>query len=275
MRRLLRLGVLLLFGLGLSAQTQDSCLQCKWLPCLRNMRDQKQRMVRIYEGFKAFWDPHCRYDGPVALAVLDFGPLKPDQRDDFYRVALAQLGQLQTMVNLRAQNVPKPDGCALPDDFELSIATDGLITCKTDQGQLKRAMEAMPCAELANLLARHEALHAQRCAERWKDGKAWEYVVEANGKRASRWLPPHMLTAYGQCIEEIEAYQVELKELNYLIDVLEERCQPRRDHSGSTLPPSGDSPSTSRSVPPRQAPPMPRAKPIPPPKPLAPPKPIS
>jgi len=272
MRRLLRLGVLLLFAGALSAQTQETCLQCKWLPCLRSMRDQKQRMVRIYEGFRTFWDPHCRFDGPAAVAVLDLGALKPTQRDVFYRTALAQLGQLQAMVNARAQNVPKPDGCALPEDVELTISTDSLTGCKTDPAQLKRAMEAMPCSELANLLAQHEALHVQRCSARWAAGKAWEYVVEVEGRRASRWLPAQMLTAYGQCLEEIEAYQVELKELDRLIERLEELCHPRRSFSGQ--PTSSDPSRGTALAPPRALPPPPSRAPkaLPPPKPLPPPK---
>ncbi|HJW34803.1 MAG TPA: hypothetical protein VJ505_15755 [Holophagaceae bacterium] len=257
---------------------KEDCSQCKFLPCLRDTLAQKKQMIQVYEGLKAFWIQRHLDDAGNPVLERNLASLKEPERSTVFRTTLTQLSQFTTMETAATSHVSRASTCGYSSRKDLTVATDTFEFCRTCIGQLNAAMEAQPCQQLADLLAAHEAYHAANCAKRQVAGEWWVYEVKgADGRTASKHLPPSILTPAGKAADEIAAYQVEVKALSTLIENLERRCTPTRDYTSSHADPEPDHeprnpPPSTKPAPlskpaPLKAPPMPKPKPIPGPPP--------
>lgn len=244
-------------GTGVSVPT-ESCMQCKFLPCLKELLSQKKMMISIYQGIRNFWAPHAEYDTGRPVAEMSFTGMPKGTRDMVYLVIMKQLAQYRIMEESRTSQVPAPEGCGFPNGAEIGAATDSLDTCTIDPALLLKAMNAMPCKELANLIVAHESLHVTRCAAR-KVGKAWIYSpppLKEGDAVPARYLPPRIITPYGKAAEEMAGYQIEVDALEKMIAELEKRCHPKRDYSPDGPQKEGPYPQPGAPLPSYEAPPL-------------------
>jgi hypothetical protein len=245
----------------LSAQATvptESCLQCKFLPCLKEFLAQKKKMISVYQGLRDFWAPHSEYDTGRPVAEMDVSGMPKAKQDMVYLTIMKQLGEYRIMEESRTSQVPAPAGCGFPKDAEISAATDSLDTCMIDPALLLKAMSAMPCKELADLIVAHESLHATRCAAR-KLGKTWVYSpppLKEGEAVPAKLLPPRILTPYGKAAEEMAGYQIEVDALEKMIATLEKRCHPKRDYSSDGPQEQRPSPRPGNPLPSYEAPPL-------------------
>lgn len=202
----------------------SSCDECKHLRCLKNSVERKQKLIRVYQDIKDFWGPRNTYDTGSPLSVIDFGALAEPKRSQWHDVAMKQLAEYATMEATKTANVPAAEGCGYPLEG-VEAATEVLNECTTSG--LIEAMDMQPCKELAELVAKHEGMHAAQCEERKKPkNKVWNYVyVDKQGKRHSAPRPPKILTPYGAAASEIAAYQMEIASLTPIIEKLEKKCR--------------------------------------------------
>jgi len=224
--RFIGIGVLLLSlcGAGSALAQGESCVQCKYLRCLKNTVARKQSLIKVYEGLQKFWEPRHLDDSGRPLMVRNLGALAEPQRSRIYRATMEQLDEFRKMEESRTGAVPAADGCGYPEGAEQFVSTDSFELCTT-QG-LKQVLPLQPCRELAQLIEAHEARHAKACGER-KQGAYWRYVVQGADPK---FFPPMILTPAGKAAEEIAAYQFEIEKLNGFIAQLEKNC-PRRAYT--------------------------------------------
>jgi hypothetical protein len=252
---------------------KEPCDKCRFLPCLKNSRDQKLKLIQVYQGLQNFWESRHTDAAGNPMLVQPLASLKEPERSQVYKASRRQLMEYTQMETARTENLGRAEACGYPEKGDLTVSTDTFETCRICMGQLNRAMQAQPCQELADLLLKHETSHAAACAKRMQN--YWPYTdVWPSGAKKTTYVPGSILTPAGKAADEIVAYQKEVDALNALIEHLEKKCHPKMDYS------SGDRMDDSAPPPPPQPrPPAPGSTPppprIPPPTPMPPPKPIS
>lgn len=229
-RAICRLAAVALFaGLALLSATQahakkDSCAHCKYARCLGDVIKQKQELIEVYRGLYQFWINRSTDDHGVPLLVQDLGDRAEPERSQIYRATLKQLDQYGEMEDERTKYVARPESCGFPADEDLVVKTDSFETCVTDEAQLEAAKQAVPCQELADLIAKHEDIHRQACLKR-KSAPYWRYVVEgADGSRGEKYLPKYLVTPAGKAQEEIDAYSMEVDALQAILSKIAGKC---------------------------------------------------
>jgi hypothetical protein len=229
-RAVCRLAAVALFaGLALLPATQahakkDSCAHCKYARCLRDVIQQKQQLIAVYQGLYEFWKNRSTGDDEMPLLVQDLGDRAEPERSQVYRATLKQLDQYREMEDHRTSDVARPESCGFPADEDLEVKTDSFEKCDTDQAQLNAAKQSVPCQELADLIEKHENVHRDACKKR-KSAQYWNYVVEgADGSRVGRFLPKYLLTPAGKAKEEIDAYSMEVDALQAILNKIANKC---------------------------------------------------
>lgn len=199
--------LLLLLGLVLSAPAvwadQDSCDECKYLRCLKNTVAHKNRLIAVYQGIFNFWKGRTTDASGNELMVIDKSTFPNSNWLQIVSTNAAQMQQYATMEKSRTEAIPGPESCGYSGD-EISANT-ATLTCEIKG--LVEASAAQPCRELAELIAQHEGMHQQRCEAR----------RQAN--------PQKLLTPAGKAQEEIDAYRLEIGQLQKIIDKLEKKCR--------------------------------------------------
>ena len=218
------LAALPLLGASSAVAQTESCDECKYLRCLKNTVERKQKLIGVYQGIQKFWGPHTQYDTGAPLSVIDFSTLAEPKRSQFHNVVLKQMSEYAIMEASRTAAVPAAEGCGYSSEGG-EAATDILNECTTTG--LVEAMGMQPCKELATLVAAHEGMHAAQCEDRKKPAsKAWNYVyVDKQGKSHTVLRPPKILTPYGAAAGEVAAYAMEVASLKPIIEKLEKKCR--------------------------------------------------
>lgn len=215
--------VVSLAGASRAHADQEPCNQCKFLRCLQDTVAHKQQMIGMYQGLENFWRDRHLDERNRPVTVRKLAGMSEPERSEVYRTTLRQLAQYQTMETERSGRIPRPESCGYPTNTDLTVATDVFKTCATDRDQLAAASQAQPCKELAQAIAAHEAVHADKCNER-KRADYWPYVVETARGSKTEYLPAEILTPAGKAAEEIAGYQREIDALNKIIEKLKEKC---------------------------------------------------
>lgn len=203
--------ILLLAGQAVYAD-QESCNQCKFLRCLKSTVEHKRQLIAVYQGLFNFWHGRTTDAAGKALMVIDRNTFPNANWADLFRANSQQMQEYAVMEKSRTETIPGPEGCAYTGE-ELTAGTT-VLTCETTG--LVELRAAQPCSELADFLTQHEGLHQQRCEVR---------------RNAS---PQKLLTPAGKAQEEIEAYQLEISQLQPIIDRLEKKCR-KVSFSGVTI----------------------------------------
>lgn len=199
------------------AATED-CLQCRHVDCIKGLIKQKTAMAAGYDALAKKWDPLVKVEGKPSDTV-DFNTINNSgDRNDFYRGMLDKFRAFAEQENDVASQVGQPTGCGA---FATEASTDTFLTCAVNKTSLAHAREQAPCRQIGELMARHEAMHRDRCIARkripgnhmWKPDDFPFFV------------PGVMQTPAAHAREEAAAYRMEVAALTALLPKAEAKCE--------------------------------------------------
>lgn len=195
---------------------------CEDRACIKDLIQQKSAMAAGYDRLAAEWAPLVRVDGQNADVVNLNQITDPAQRAAFYREVLELRNKFGERESRMAAEVGPPPACGFAAGLE--VATDDFSTCIIDADMLSRAQAQAQaiCRPIADLIARHEGMHRDRCLARSKDPRAGSWAYSVDG--VTKVFPALLLTPAGHAREEAEGYRMEVQALQRIADNLQESC---------------------------------------------------
>ena len=204
-------------GMPAHASTED-CIQCKHVDCIKGLIKQKTAMAAGYDALAKKWDPLVKVEGAPSDTV-NFNTITDSaDRTEFYRDMLDKFRAFAEQENDLASQVGQPAGCGA---FATEASTDTFLTCKVDSKLLARAREQAPCRQIGELMAKHEALHRDRCLarKRTRGNHMWKPEI------FPFFVPGIMQTPAAHAREEAAAYRMEIAALKALLPKAEAKCE--------------------------------------------------
>ena len=196
----------------------DDCIQCRHVDCIKGLVKQKTAMAAGYDALAKKWDPLVKVEGQPS-ATVDFNTITDvGDRTEFYRGMLDKFRAFAQQENDLASQVGPAAGCGA---FTTEASTDTFLTCKVDPVSLARSREQAPCRQIGDLMARHEALHRDRCVARKR--VPGNHMWKPEG--FPLFVPGVMQTPAAHAREEAEAYRVEIAALKALLTKAEAKCE--------------------------------------------------
>ncbi len=189
-----------------SSDEKESCQQCKYVPCIKSILQQKEEIVAALKaiGEQRKW-------GDLTESADDYFDLNTLDTQEKRRQVVQMLNQdraklweqiyarlnPETSQQIRAQ-------CGMPGGGDIAMLTDPL-TCQISEESIQATKAAMPCKDLAEISYIHETYHRTKCLERMNNGIS-------------------VLTPRGEAREEIAAYSQSITFLKDLLKQAESKC---------------------------------------------------
>lgn len=194
--------------------SSESCLNCKHLRCLESLLAQRKALAAGYDSIATIPTIQVRDATGKSVDQVNTDGMPSE-------LANAELAEIHSKlaVYIQAEDALKsrvpPSECGPPVSEDIAAQTNP-VTCVIGDG-LKAAQAAMPCKELADMIAAHERAHQLACVLRKHPGKNLPYL----------WLTPA-----GVAKEEAAAYRTEAATIQKMIDKLQ---QPRLESEAVTV----------------------------------------
>lgn len=184
---------------------KESCEQCKYVPCIKSIIQQKQEIIAALETIgEQQW-------GKLAESSDDYFDLNtldtPEKRLQVIMMLNEDRAKLWEQIHARlnpetAQKIRKH--CGISDSGDVAMLTNP-FTCLISEESIQATKDVMPCKELAEISYIHETYHRTKCLERLDKGVS-------------------VLTPRGETREEIAAYSQSITLLKDLLKQAESKC---------------------------------------------------
>ncbi len=180
---------------------KESCEQCKYIPCIKSLIEQKEAFVKALKAIAAErgWGSlgDAQQEG---RDYADIAPMSRQASDDTVNTLNEERGAL--LSDLR-RHIDPERMTRVKKDCPFSgggviMMTDSTF-CNIDQQSVDSAIKAIPCAEIARYMYDHESYHFTQCLERLR-----KKMVA-------------ILTARGEAREDAAAYTQETRQLKDLL----------------------------------------------------------
>jgi hypothetical protein len=180
---------------------KESCEQCKYIPCIKSLIEQKEAIVKALKAIAADKGWGSLEDAPQeGRDYADIATMSKEASD--YTVNTlneerdALIGDLRRHIDPERMTRVKKD-CPFSGGGVIMM-TDSTF-CNIDQQSVDSAIKAIPCAEIARYMYYHESYHFTQCLERLKKKMVG------------------VLTARGEAREDAAAYTQEMQQLKDLL----------------------------------------------------------
>lgn len=197
--------------------SDETCVQCKHVDCLRGTIKRKRAMASGYDALARRFGIGWTRDGVPRMEIDWSTYTDPVRLARDYLEVKEQHKALNQAEEELSERVGSAAGC---DVGSIKEAYTDIETC-TIQG-LPGAMAESPCKRLGELLAAHEGIHQASCEVR--AGNTVKLVEPATG-RYLRDMPSRYLTPAGRATEEARAYRMEADALEAELKKAQEKCE--------------------------------------------------
>lgn len=186
---------------------KESCVQCKYIPCIKSIIKQKEAIVVALKAIAAQrkWGSLDKPgDDFFDLNTLDSPEKRQQVKKDQEEDREAMWNQVYQQLNPALAKELK-ENCKMRGAGELAMKTDPM-TCEIDKKSIETVKEAMPCKDLFEISYIHETYHRTKCLER---------------------VDKKLITVFtprGEAKEEVEAYTQSIALLRELLKKVEPKC---------------------------------------------------
>lgn len=223
--RLIAFIALLVFAVGClgapapARASDEDCVQCKHVDCLRNTIKRKEAMATGYDALAQRFGVGWRDARGNARMEVDFSAYADDlARAGAYDELRRQQASLATAEEALSDSVGAAGGCP---DATVSEAWTNAETC--EMRNVDKAMADAPCKQIGELIASHEGIHQAACEARAGSKKV--RLIDLVTRSYVRDFPSRMVTPAGRATEEARAYRMEAAALKPLLKKAEAKCK--------------------------------------------------
>jgi hypothetical protein len=187
--------------------------------CIKGNIRRKKALADGYDALAAKWGKIWTRDGAPLMEVdlrLNVGQAATNETYGWLmRNHATFLEDEETL----SDSVGPAEGCTYAEGLE---AHTNIETCEI--GGLAAAMDAAPCRQLGDLLARHEGMHQQECEARKRKGAPVPLGDPVTGTIVRKMVPVQ-LTPAGKARSEARAYRMEVAALEKLLPKAKAKCE--------------------------------------------------
>jgi hypothetical protein len=182
---------------------KETCAQCKYIPCIKSLIEQKEAMIKAFKTISIERD-WGNLEGPPQEGrdYVNDAALSKEAASFTEKTLNEEREQLFSDIRDRI-DPPLIDAvkkkCPFSGSGVIMMKTNSTV-CNIDQKSIDDAIKAIPCKEIAQYMYFHESYHYTQCLERLK-----KKIVG-------------ILTARGEAQEDVAAYTQEIKMLRELLD---------------------------------------------------------